>query len=46
MRYILNIFTGAFDAVGSAVAAVTARLAQNDNYRVDQADNYRIDQSQ
>lgn len=47
MRYVFNVFTGMLDAVGSAVSAIiTARLSQNDDYRVDQADNYRVDQSQ
>lgn len=46
MSYKFNVFTGTFDIVGAVAAAVSARLAQNGDYRIDQAGNYRIDQSQ
>lgn len=47
MAYKFNVFTGNFDIVSAVAGAVaTARLTQQDDYRIDQADNYRISQDQ
>lgn len=39
-------FKGTFEFVLSTSATIMARLAMNEDYRVDMAGNYRIDMSQ